>query len=146
MFSSAVRSILALALLGSPLGWAASGPQKPLQVERIGAIQLADQARQDPSAEQACRAWGLSVQQANGFFALSEIQDSRALHDSFDWMPCHLEGSLRDANGQTWRFEINPAATASTWQPGGDRFFWGCWQAACEPLVLMMPTPPGAEY
>ncbi|HLD67366.1 MAG TPA: hypothetical protein VJA19_15110 [Pseudomonas sp.] len=141
-----LRFVLTLGLLAGSLAAGAGEPQKPLRVERIGTIQLAAQAQQEPAVEQACRQWGLSVAQAQAFFALSDIQTSSALHYSFYWMPCHLEGSLRDNAGQRWLFEINPAATASTWQPGGTRYFWGCWQAACEPLVLMMPTAPDAEY
>jgi hypothetical protein len=83
-----------------------------------------------------CDAWTLDKRQAETFFGLSKVLGEGELHD-YDWLPCSISGRLQ-AKGKIWDFEINAAGT-STWRNGGDAILMGCSQAACEPLVILMP-------
>lgn len=85
-----------------------------------------------------CKAWSLGKAQAESFFRLSKPLAEGELH-GYDWLPCSIKGRLR-AEGRTWDFEINAAAT-STWRSGDDVRQLGCAQAACEPFVVLMPGP-----
>lgn len=90
--------------------------------------------------ERECKAWSLDARQARELFRLSQVLPEGKLHD-FDWLPCSIKGRVR-AQGRVWEFEINAAAT-SIWKSGDQSQLMGCEQAACKPLVLMMPEPPG---
>jgi hypothetical protein len=83
-----------------------------------------------------CSAWSLDAAQASSLFRLSKPLREGELHD-YGWLPCSIKGRVQ-AEGRTWDFEINAAGT-STWRNGGDARLLGCSQAACEPLVILMP-------
>ena len=86
--------------------------------------------------QDACQAWGLSAQQVERFFQLSEPYPSSP-YSGFYQLPCSVSGELQ-AEGKAWTFEINGGATA-TWRAEDETRYWGCNVEECEPLVLM-PT------
>ncbi len=90
----------------------------------------------DTALEASCKAWTLDRAGVARFFAASrEYPDGT--HDAFYWLPCTINGQLQ-AEGRTWEYQINAAATA-TWTSGDVVRTFGCSAAACTPLVLMMP-------
>lgn len=95
-------------------------------------------ARHAANEEAMCKAWTLDKAQAESFFRLSKPLREGERHD-YDWLPCSIKGRLR-ANGRDWDFEINAAGT-STWIDGEQALSFGCSQAQCEPLVILMPDP-----
>ena len=86
--------------------------------------------------QDACHAWHLSAQQVGRFFQLSDPYQSHP-YSRFYQLPCSVSGEL-EAEGKTWRYEINGGATA-LWRAEGETRYWGCSVEECEPLVLM-PT------
>ncbi len=82
-------------------------------------------------------AWSLGREQAEAFFRASRPITAEERHARFYDLPCAIRGRLQ-AEGRTWEFEIDAAATA-TWTSGGETRLFGCSDPACEPLVLMMP-------
>lgn len=83
-----------------------------------------------------CAAWSLSAQDVARFFNASrEYPDGT--HDAFYSLPCSISGTLQE-KGKTWSYEINAGATA-TWTRGTVTRRFGCTDAVCAPLVLMMP-------
>jgi hypothetical protein len=144
--SNPVRLLLLLAVSSAASSsLAAAQPLEPFEVVEVGQPLLSMQAASEPALGEACREWSLSAADAERFLNLSEEVDGPTLHQQFNWLPCRIEGRLRDRSGQFWNFEINAAAVASLWQERTDRQFRGCRQADCEPLVLMMPEPGPAE-
>jgi len=117
----------------------AAEPLEPFEVFEVGQPLLSMQAANEPGLSEACRNWALSTADAERFLNLSERVDGQTLHQYYNWLPCRIEGRLRDRSGQLWNFEINAASVASLWQQRDDRQFRGCRQSGCEPLVLMMP-------
>ncbi|WDS35279.1 hypothetical protein [Pseudoxanthomonas sp.] len=90
----------------------------------------------DPALEASCKAWALDRAGVARFFAASrEYPDGT--QDAFYWLPCTISGQLQ-AEGRTWDYRINAAATA-TWTSGDVVRTFGCTAAACAPLVLLMP-------
>lgn len=90
----------------------------------------------DAALEASCKAWKLDAAGVARFFAASrEYPDGT--HDAFYWLPCTISGTLQ-AQGKTWHYQINAAATA-TWTSGETTRTYGCTDAACTPLVLLMP-------
>jgi hypothetical protein len=90
----------------------------------------------DRAMAASCRAWVLDRDQVARFFAAShEYPDG--FGDAFYSLPCTISGELR-AQGRLWTYEINAAATA-TWTSGETVRRFGCAEAVCEPLVLLMP-------
>jgi hypothetical protein len=90
--------------------------------------------------EAMCSAWSLDRTQAESFFGLSKELREGELHD-YDWLPCSIKGRVQ-AKGRVWEFEINAAGT-SIWRNGDQARMLGCSQAACEPLVVLMPEGLG---
>jgi hypothetical protein len=84
----------------------------------------------------ACRAWSLDKLQAAAALRLSTELREGELND-FYWLPCWIKGRAQ-IQGKVWEFEINAAGT-SIWRSGGETRLMGCSQAACEPLVILMP-------
>ena len=84
----------------------------------------------------SCGAWVLDRSQVERFFAASH-EYADGFGDAFYSLPCTISGELR-AKGKKWTYEINAAATA-TWTDGETVRRFGCVDAACEPLVLLMP-------
>lgn len=83
-----------------------------------------------------CAAWSLSAEDVARFFSASrEYPDGT--HDAFYALPCTISGTLQ-AEGKTWSYEINAGATAIWTRDSVTRRF-GCTDAVCAPLVLMMP-------
>ncbi|UHQ22873.1 hypothetical protein LVB77_19850 [Lysobacter sp. 5GHs7-4] len=95
-------------------------------------------ARHTASEATMCKAWVLDQAQAESFFRLSKPLREGERHD-FDWLPCSIKGRLRES-GREWAFEINAAGT-SAWIDGEETRSFGCSQAQCEPLVILMPDP-----
>jgi hypothetical protein len=107
-------------------------------VESVGAPAYAPAPDKAPDAALAksCRAWTLDRDRVARFFAASrEYPDG--LGDAFYSLPCTITGRLQ-AEGQSWTYTINAAATA-TWVNGDTVRKFGCSASACKPLVLMMP-------
>lgn len=84
-----------------------------------------------------CARWALDRRQAETFLRLSHPITAEEQHAAFYHLPCSVKGRLQ-ADGETWDFQINAGATA-TWHRGDEVKTFGCSEAACAPLVLMMP-------
>lgn len=84
----------------------------------------------------ACRAWSLDKLQAAAALRLSTELRAGELHD-FYWLPCWIKGHAQ-IQSKVWEFEINAAGT-SIWRSGDETRLMGCSQAACEPLIILMP-------
>ncbi|RNF85097.1 hypothetical protein EER27_04755 [Lysobacter psychrotolerans] len=82
----------------------------------------------------ACRNWRLSTTNVERFFRLSERYEESP-YSLFYQGPCSISGELQ-AEGRTWRFQLDGGATA-TWTGGGETRHWGCSAKECEPLVLL---------
>ena len=93
-----------------------------------------------PALAADCKRWSLTRQQAETFFRHSRPIADGGGHEYYA-LPCHIAGRLR-AEGRTWDFRINAAATA-TWSSGDDIRRLGCAARECEPLVLLMPDDGG---
>ena len=102
--------------------------------------QPADGARYLANEAAMCKAWVLDKTQVESFFRLSKPLREGERH-GYDWLPCSIKGRLR-ARGRDWDFEINAAGT-STWISGEEVASFGCSQAQCEPLVILMPDTTG---
>lgn len=90
-----------------------------------------------PALEAECKRWALTREQAQTFFRLSKPITGEEKHGAYYDLPCTVTGRVR-AEGRTWDFAIDGAATA-TWTSGNEVRLLGCSDPACEPLVLMMP-------
>lgn len=90
----------------------------------------------DPALEAACKTWKLDRDGVARFFNASREYPDGA-RDAFYALPCTISGQLQ-AEGKTWSYVINAAATA-TWTNGTVVRTFGCSASACTPLVLMMP-------
>lgn len=89
-----------------------------------------------PGLEASCKAWTLDRAGVAAFFTASrEYPDGAG--DAFYSLPCTIEGELQ-AEGKTWHYQINAAATA-TWTSGDQTRTFGCTAQACSKLVLLMP-------
>jgi hypothetical protein len=111
---------------------------RAIEVLEIGASEYDPTgARGDgPTLAADCKRWSLTRQQVETFFRHSQpIADGAG--NAFYALPCHIAGRLR-AEGRTWDFRINAAATA-TWTSGEDIRWLGCTARECESLVLLMP-------
>ncbi|TBV72286.1 hypothetical protein EYC45_15950 [Pseudoxanthomonas winnipegensis] len=109
-----------------------------VQVLSVGtSVYVPDAGRAaDPGLEAACKAWKLDREGVARFFGASrEYPDGTG--DAFYALPCTISGQLQ-ADGKTWSYAINAAATA-TWTRGNVVRTFGCSASACTPLVLMMP-------
>ena len=106
-----------------------------LQVTSVSA------AAPDPSSSDAgrfpgdCDRWGLTAAQAEAFFALSTELDASAYHHDYDTSRCMIAGQLVE-DGRQWEFRINGAAKGY-WSDGTHMRYFGCTDAACDPLVLV---------
>lgn len=107
-------------------------------VESVGASIYVPPAGKpgNPAVAASCQAWTLDRNEVARFFAASR-EYSDGFGDAFYSLPCTIRGELR-AEGRSWTYEINAAATA-TWTDGATVRRFGCADAACEPLVLLMP-------
>lgn len=86
--------------------------------------------------ESYCKSWGLTAEQAQEFFKLSdEYLEGR--FQLFNWFPCNVTGVL-ESEGRQWQFFINQAATG-VWRDGDTMRFWGCLDSECKSLNLVMP-------
>jgi hypothetical protein len=111
---------------------------RAIEVLEIGASEYDPTgARGDgPALAADCKRWSLTREQAETFFRHSQPIADGAGH-AFYALPCHISGRLR-AEGRTWDFRIDAAATA-VWSSGEDIRRLGCSARECEPLVLLMP-------
>lgn len=90
----------------------------------------------DSAMYEACQQWQLTKEQVKRFFQLAESYPEHP-YSGYYQIPCKITGTLQE-QGQIWQFTIQGGATG-TWQKGNTIKYFGCNQAACEPLVIM-PT------
>jgi hypothetical protein len=127
-----------------PAGTAAAGVPADLVVVDVGPAVYEPVAGHapEPGLAARCQAWSLSADDVARFFHASrEYPDGT--HDAFYALPCSIHGTLR-ADGVTWAYQINAAATA-TWTSAGITRTFGCSAAACSPLVLLRPDDNAGE-
>lgn len=108
--------------------------QSDIQVLRISSTDLDPMASMQEGAAEYCKAWNLTADQAERFFALSKEIDSRTYHHTYDTVPCKIDGEVK-SDGRVWQFTINGAAKAR-WVAGEAIRYLGCEAKACEPLVM----------
>ena len=111
-------------------------PPVAIQTVLPATSDIAGNSGGDRKLNAACRAWTLDPAQAALFFNLAR-EYPEPQRRTFDWLPCSIKGTLV-AEGKQWEFEINAASTA-TWTHRTEQRHWGCSDARCETLVLLMP-------
>ena len=133
-FALLMFSVVSAETLNNPFQRVSVIQVKPAQVDaNISAMQ-----------RQGCHNWRLSKSQVQRFFALSQIEEARAIHDHYYWLPCRVNGEISDAAGQRWQFSINAAAHATVWMQGNEpEVHLGCAQPGCAALSRIMPDQPG---
>jgi len=112
---------------------AASAPDRPAQhsivVTAIHPRQL-DLTALSGERVDDCKAWSLSPEDAEAFFAMSQSVDTRSWHEDFDDAPCTISGTVQ-RDGVEWQFSINGAAKA-TLTHGTTVRYVGCELHECE--------------
>lgn len=107
---------------------------RDVQVLEIAATALDSSASMQDGAEEYCKTWHLTAQQAELFFALSKEVDARTYHHTYDTSPCKIDGRVK-SGGRVWQFTINGAAKAR-WVDGETTRYLGCELEACASLVM----------
>lgn len=77
-----------------------------------------------------CKAWSLSPEDAEAFFAMSETVDANSWREDFDDAPCTISGTVQ-RDGVEWQFSINGAVKA-TLRHGTTVRYVGCELHGCE--------------
>lgn len=72
-----------------------------------------------------CQDFRLNSAQAKQFFAKSRPITAKELHDSYEYMPCWVEGTMADAQG-TSKWKIRPIGIGEIQRPNGALDLVGC--------------------
>jgi hypothetical protein len=111
-------------------GQSATEPQKPSRDARPASDTAETVIRvtghgTDPGNASICESFRLTDAQAKEFFAKATAITAEQVHDSYDVLPCWVEGTTtRGADKQTWK--IRAGGTAEVTAANGDVTYLGC--------------------
>jgi len=88
-----------------------------------------DPASADHDALADCKAWALTREDAEAFFAISRPVDPQTWNEEPD-APCAITGTVH-SNGVDWQFSIN-GANKATWRSGAAVRYLHCDSIECE--------------
>jgi len=89
-----------------------------------------DTASADVDAVDGCKAWALTSEEAEAFFAMSHPVDARTWDEDYEDAPCAIGGTVR-SDGIDWQFSINGAHKAVLRSKDDVRYL-GCDSRECE--------------
>jgi hypothetical protein len=112
--------------------FAGEGEMQDEAVPHVVSMQLPrlDTATADGEALEDCKAWALTNEEAEAFFAMSRPVDARTFDEEYEDAPCAITGTVH-SEGEDWAFSINGASKA-TLRSGDTVRYVGCDLRECE--------------